>query len=73
MNTKISKEVKDLVLARLDVMPGTMKVSIGSYGAYSKEDLKRHVEKEDEIGRIVIDVQMSFLRKIKEGALYPQR
>lgn len=72
MNKKISKEIKDLVLARLDVMPSSMKISIGSYGAFSKEDLKEHVEKEDEIGKKVIEVQMSFLRAIKEGKLYAQ-
>jgi len=73
MSDKISKQIKELVLARLEVMPSTMKVSIGSYGAFSKNDLKSHVEKEDEIGKKVIEVQMAFLRAIKEGKLYPQR
>ncbi len=73
MSDKISKQIKELVLARLEVMPNTMKVSIGSYGAFSKNDLKGHVEKEDEIGKKVIEVQMAFLRAIKEGKLYPQR
>ncbi len=72
MNKRISKEIKELVIARLDVMPSSMKVSIGSYGAFSKDDLKEHVEKEDSVGRKVVEVQMAFLRAIKEGKLYQQ-
>ncbi len=72
MNEKITKQIKDLVIARLEIMPSNMKVSIGSYGAFSKNDLKKHVEEEDEIGKKVIEVQMAFLRAIKEGKLYPQ-
>ena len=72
MNKKVSKEIKELVIARLEVMPNNMKVSIGSHGAFSKEELKEHVEEEDEIGKKVIEVQMTFLRAIKEGKLYKQ-
>ncbi len=72
MNDKMSKEIKELVIARLDVMSSNMKVSIGSYGTFSKEALKEHVEKEDDIGKKVIEVQMAFLRSIKEGKLYAQ-
>ncbi|MDE1767102.1 MAG: hypothetical protein KGI27_12650 [Thaumarchaeota archaeon] len=72
MNQKISKEIKELVIARLEVMPSNMKVSIGSYGTFSKEDLKKHVEEEDAVGKKVIEVQMAFLRAIKEGKLYKQ-
>ncbi len=70
MTNKISKELKELVIARLDVMPSNMKVSIGPYGTFSKEELKKHVEFGDYIGKKVVDVQMSFLRSIKEGKLY---
>ena len=72
MNKKITRQIKELVIARLDIMPNNMKVSIGSYGAFSKDDLKKHVEDEDEIGKKIVEVQMTFLRAIKEGKLYPQ-
>lgn len=73
MSDKINKQIMDLVLARLDVMPSNVKVSIGSYGTFSKSDLKDHVEKGDEIGKKVVEVQMAFLRAMKEGGLYPQK
>jgi hypothetical protein len=73
MSDKIATQIRDLVLARLDVMPSNVKVSIGSYGTFSKDDLKGHVEKGDEIGKKVMEVQMAFLRAIKEGKLYPQK
>ncbi len=72
MSKQISKEVKELVIARLEVMSSSMRISIGSYGTFSKEDLKKHVEAEDPIGKKVIEVQMSFLRSIKDGKLYIQ-
>jgi hypothetical protein len=70
MTHKLSKEEKELVLARLDVMSNNLKISIGSYGTFSKADLKKHVEQEDEIGRKVVEIQLEFLRSIKEGKLY---
>ena len=70
MNKKISEEIKALVIARLDVMSSTTKVSIGPYGVFSKDDLKRHVMEDDEIGKKIVEVQMAFLRSIKEGKLY---
>lgn len=51
MNQKISERIKELVIARLEVMPSNMKISIGSHGAFTRDDLKMHVEKEDEMGK----------------------
>ena len=72
MNNKITREIKELVIARLDVMPSNVTVSIGSFGTFSKNELKEHVKDNDEVGKKVVEVQMAFLRAIKDGKLYKQ-
>ena len=64
------KEVIDLVVARLQTLPEGVGVSMGSEGDFSKLELISHVQANDEIGKKIIDVEMSFLRDLKEGIFY---
>ncbi|MEK6816444.1 MAG: hypothetical protein AABY09_02435 [Nanoarchaeota archaeon] len=65
--TIISKEIKELVIARLSAMPEHMKLSIGSQGDFDKYELMDHVNKMDAIGRKIINVQMHYLQALKRG------
>ncbi len=58
-------EIKKLVLMRLETMPNTIKISLGSNREMLKEDLIKHVKEEDELGKIFIEVQMEYLRSMK--------
>ena len=69
MDQEISQEIKDLVIARLESLPTDKEISIGSDGEFTKEQLIKHVEDDDEIGRTIIEVEMSFLKALKEVAL----
>lgn len=69
LEQKISEDLKKLVIARLDVLPPDKKVSIGSVGAFNKNELIEHVEKEDDIGKKVIEVELTYLKALKEGIL----
>ena len=64
------QEIKELVIARLKTLPEGKDIYIGSIGEYTKEQLIQHVENEDELGRKIVDVEMSFLRALKEGIFY---
>ena len=64
-----SKDIKELVIARLDVLPPGKKVSIGSVGEFDKNELIEHVKKDDEIGQKIIEVELNYLRALKEGTL----
>jgi hypothetical protein len=64
---KLDKEVKELVLWRLEAIPQHLKLSVGGQGVYSKEDLKEHVEAEDEIGRSFVVMQLKFIRAVANG------
>lgn len=69
---KIEKEIRNLVIARLDVLPSDKKISIGSSGEFTKEELITHVQKGDDIGDKIVEVQMDFLQSLKEGIFYEQ-
>lgn len=68
-NNFVRDNERDLVLARLDVMPQNFKLSIGDMGVFNKEELKEHVQKEDEVGKQVIDMQMKFIRDLTSGRI----
>jgi len=65
----ISEEIKELVILRLETLPSDKKISIGSYGEFSKEELIEHVKKEDSIGKKMIEVEMEFLKAFREGII----
>lgn len=69
---KIKKDIKELVKARLDMLSESVNISIGSDGSFNKNELMKHVDAEDEIGKKVIKADMEFLRALKKGRLYEQ-
>ena len=64
------QEIKQLVIERLKTLPEDTGMSIGSKGDFSRDDLILHVEQGDEIGKKIIEVELNFLRGLKEGILY---
>jgi hypothetical protein len=64
--------IKDIVIARLKSLPEDTGISVGSEGDFNREELILHVKKGDEVGLKIIEVEMSFLRGLKEGILYAQ-
>lgn len=70
MSKETPKQIKEIVIARIDAqMPSNLKLSIGSYGAMSKEELIDHVKKDDIIGKQIVTVHMSFLKALVSGEL----
>lgn len=67
---EISEDLKNLVVSRLELLSPNKKFFIGSHKeGFTKEDLIEHVEKEDEIGKKVIKMEMTFLKALKDGTL----
>lgn len=69
----MDEDVKELVIARIKTLPEDTGMSIGSAGNFSKEEMIQHVEKDDEIGRKIIEIELSFLQKLKEGIIYERQ
>ena len=68
--SKISEDVKELVIARLQLIPAGKKLSIGSFGDFTKQQLIEHVQKQDSIGLKITEIELGFLRAMKEGKFY---
>jgi len=72
MNTApaISDDIKRLILARLDVLPPDMGIAIGGEGEFTPTQLKQHVQEGDRVGQMYAEMQLAFLRSLKDGSLY---
>jgi len=67
---EISNDLKDLVMARLELLSSDKRVSIGSDGKeYSKQELIEQVKNGTDIGKKIIDVELTFLKALKDGVL----
>jgi len=60
------EEIRKLVTARLSVLSEDTMISIGSEGSFSRDELISRVEKGDEIGNKIAEVEMEWLRSFKE-------
>lgn len=63
------KKLKQIVLARLNVMPDDVSVSMGDRNV-GKEELVQHVQSEDEIGKQMMEMDLEFLQDLASGAIY---
>ena len=68
---KINPELKEIILQRLrsSKLPDQIRMSIGGL---SKEpmnitEVAEHVSREDEIGRKIIEMELAYLKALKEG------
>lgn len=67
--TVTTEEIRQLVVARLRSFPSGKKLSIGSDGEFSKDELIQRVNEGDLIGKKIIEIQLSYLRSFKEDTL----
>lgn len=65
----LDEDIKELVIERLKYLPENMKISIGSIGSFTKEELIEHVKEGDSIGKKIVEVELHFLKTLKEGVL----
>ena len=63
--TNTSEDIKQLVIARLEVLPEDTGISIGSEGEFTRDELIKRVQKGDEIGKKIVEVQLNYLKGLK--------
>jgi hypothetical protein len=71
-NKKVEEQIKQLVVARLQTLPPDASVSIGSEGSFTRDELINHVKKNDKFGKKITEVELEYLRMLKEGSIYAQ-
>jgi len=69
---QIDEELKKIVIARLEVFPSDKRISIGSLGELTKQEMIENVEKGTNVGEKIIEIQLNYLRSLKEGIFYEQ-
>lgn len=67
-NEKISDEIVDLVVARLETIPSNIEISIGNEGSFSIGELIDRVRSKDEVGKKMIEMQLQYIRSLKDSA-----
>jgi hypothetical protein len=63
----IPEALRRLVIARLNLIPSDVKMSVGSAGEFTRDELIRHVEVGDDVGRAVAESQRRFLHALGQG------
>ena len=60
-------DIKNLVIARLELLPPNKKISIGSSGEFTRDQIIESVKQGDVTGKKFIEIEMEFLRALKQG------
>ena len=58
------EEIRNLVKKRLAAMPPDISFSVGDYGDFTRDQLIDEVERNSDIGREMIEMQVNFIRKM---------
>ncbi len=61
------EDIRQLVTARLSVLSPETILSFGSEGNFSRDELLEHVKEGDSIGEKIAQIQLEWLRSLKEG------
>lgn len=69
MSSVSDADIRNLVIARLRTLSSGRKISMGSDGEFSTDELIKRVAKNDGIGKKIIEIQLQYLRSLKEGFL----
>ena len=64
----VTQEMIDLVIARLQTIPSGVSISVGDKGTFSVEDLIESVKKGNEIGNMIVGIQLDYLKSLKDLA-----
>ncbi len=73
LKEKINHELKELILYRLmsSNLPDNIEIAIGdiSGGPMGMNEIIEHVKQEDETGKIIIEMELNYLKALKEGII----
>ena len=69
IENQIPEELKKIVVARLNLIPNDVKISVGADGEFTREELIKKVETGDRVGNQIARSQLEFLQALSEGRL----
>jgi len=69
-NARKEEIVRKIVLERIKSMSSNVKIALGSKGEFlGKDDLLNEVNQSTSIGKKIIDIQLRYMRALKEGII----
>lgn len=70
---KVSDEdIRKLVVERLRTLSSNKRVSIGSEGEFTREELIKNVKENSGIGKKIIQIQLEYLQALKKGLFFQE-
>lgn len=70
---KIDQELKEIIIFRIlsSKLPKNIELSIGGLTSepLNAEDIVKHIRAEDEIGKTIIEMELNYLKALKEGII----
>lgn len=63
-------DFQKIVYTRIQSMPKDFVISVGDYGTVTKEQALDHVQKNDEIGQVIVMINREYFDLLKSGQLY---
>ena len=68
--TSINEDIKNLVLARLQTLnPDSKILLMGEKETFTVRDMMNEVKKDSELGRRIVEVQMSYIKMLASGEI----
>ncbi|MFH1710705.1 MAG: hypothetical protein ABH840_00165 [Nanoarchaeota archaeon] len=61
------ERLKQIVLMKVATMPANYKLSIGCEGSFSKSQIAEHVNKMDDTGKQILNMELRFIKALSRG------
>lgn len=58
---------REIVIKRLESMPGSIRVSMGSLGTFSKDELVQNVKEGTPTGDLILQMQIKYMKSMSRG------
>ncbi|MDP1695040.1 MAG: hypothetical protein Q8L34_05880 [Candidatus Woesearchaeota archaeon] len=68
-NKDIPIEIKKIIISRLEDIPSNLKMALGVYGSFDKQQLIEHVRKGDGIGKRIVAMELEFIKDLVSGKI----
>lgn len=65
------KQLRDLVVARLSVIPKNLQIAVGS-NSYTVEELVNSVKENNKTGKQMVAIQIKYLKDLASGEMYKE-
>jgi hypothetical protein len=62
-------QLAELVIARLSTFPSNRKISFGSYGELSRDQIIQHIKAGDKLGKKFIEIELEYIRSLSKNII----